>query len=332
MVFLWSPRIGVDCATCEANQCRSPVLVLAMLLHWGLTYSSSLQAQAVEQNPSARDSRIALIRVHLPLTGNADQALQTTLQINCDRLLAAARKAKDARRPLVVLEFDPEKRDNTKASGSQFERVFSLARFLCSRQMAGVKTVAFLPHSIRGHGTLLPLACEEIIMASDAQLGEAGIDEAAEGTIRRTVVAAYREIAETRRTIPTALAVGMIEAAAEVLQVETEAGVDFVLRSELKEFAAGREIIEEKTLVPAGTMAQYDGREGRQYGFVKYLASNHEGVAKALNVSVESLQEEEAISEQWHPIIIDVRGQISPRMANQIETMIGTALQRPISR
>ena len=283
-------------------------------------------AQAEEPAESA--DRAALVRVHLPLVGNADVALQSLLQRSCDRLIASARIRKDDRRPLLVLQLDPPLVQEGEGSQGQFERSLALARFLCSRQMAGVKTVAFVPSSIRGHSTLLPLACEEIIMAPEALLGEAGVEETAEGTIRQTVVAAYREIAEERRTMPVALAVGMIDAAAEVLQVETEDGVDFVLRSDFERFAEGRELIAEKVLVPVGTMGQYSGREGREFGFVKYLASDLASVARVLEVPVQSLKENDALADQWRPVLIDVRGEITPRLVSQVETLLGTTLEQ----
>lgn len=284
-------------------------------------------ASAAEEDRPDAVEPAALVRVHLPLTGSADQALEATLKRTRDRLLTVAKKQKSADRPLLVLELWPRAGDAHLGEGSQFERAFSLARFLCSREMAGVKTVAFVPHSVRGHGALLALACEEIVMASDAMLGQAGIDQSEEGTIRQTVVAAYREIAEVRRTIPVALAVGMIDPQSEVLQVETEDGVDFVLGSELEQFSQGREIVAEKTLVPAGTMAEFDGREGRQFGFVKYLASNRKGVAEAFDVPAESLAEDESLDTQWRPVILEVRGEITPQLAGQLVSLLGTTLE-----
>lgn len=270
---------------------------------------------------------VALVRVHLPLTGSADQALQAALRRTRDRLLTVASQNKSDNRPLLVLELSPRLADANLGEGSQFERALSLARFLCSREMAGVKTVAFLPRSVRGHGTLLALACEEIVMAPTALLGHAGIDQSDEGTIRQTVVAAYREIAEVRRTIPVALAVGMIDPGTEILQVETEEGIHFVLRSDLEEFSHGREIVSEKTLTPAGTMAEFDGREGRQFGFVKYLASNRAGVAAAFDVPVELLEEDESRFAEWRPVIIELRGEITPRLAGQLESLLGSTLE-----
>ena len=301
----------------------------AGLLLLACAFSTSCALAVAEPDQSAEQpavAQVALVRVHLPLTGSADQVLEATIGRVRDRLLETASRTKDARRPLLVLQIEPRQQDTDSGAGSQFERVLSLARFLCSREMAGVKTIAFVPRTIRGHSTLLALACEEIIMAPDATLGEAGVDESAEGAIGQTVIGAYREIAEARRTMPAALAIGMIDASSEVLQIETEQGTEFVLRSDQAE--QQREVIDEQILVPAGTLATYDGREGRQFGFVKFLAANREGLARALNVPVAAIREEDTLAGEWSPTIIDITGPITPRKVNQVETMLATALEQ----
>ena len=292
-----------------------------------------LPAQGSDVDADTRQSAAAknlagLVRVQLPLTGSADQSLQTTLRRTRDELVNQARLQKDARRPLLVLQLDARPQNEEAGDGSQFERAFALARFLCSREMASVKTVAFIPRTLKGHGVLLALACEEIVMSPDARIGEAGADDSTDGSIRQTLVAAYREIAETQLTIPVVLAVAMIDPAVEVLQVEAEDGTHFVARVELEKFAAEHEIIEEKVLVPAGTLAEFDGREGRQFGFVKYLAATHEGLAKALDVPLESLVENESLAEEWRPVVIDVSGELTPKQASRVETLLGAAIQQ----
>jgi membrane-bound ClpP family serine protease len=287
-------------------------------------------AAAVDPLPPAQEAKnlAALVRVHFPLVGSADQSLQTTIRRSRDRLLQQARDQKDARRPVLVLQLDAPPQEENDTATSQFERAFSLARFLCSREMAGVKTVAFVPHSLRGHGVLLALACEEIVMAPEAMIGEAGAHEAPGNALRETLVAAYREIAETQRTIPVAIAAAMIDPTAEVLQVEAEDGTHFLSREDLEKFATDHEIINEKVLVPPGTLAQFDGREGRQFGFVKYLATNREGLATALDVPLESLAEDESLAEAWRPVVIDISGELTPKLASRTETLLGAAIQQ----
>ena len=159
------------------------------------------------------------MRVKLPLTAGADASLKLSITRARDRLVQAARDAADARRPTLVLEIAPGAAAENGGAGSEFEPAYALARLLTSRDMADVKTVAWLPRSIRGHGVLVALACEEIVMASDAEIGDAGVDEPAdEGGPSDTVVAAYREIADSRRIMPTALAESMIDPTVEVVQ------------------------------------------------------------------------------------------------------------------
>jgi len=307
---------------------RFSVLMLASLSTLSLAQAADAAGDIAVAPEEPVVSQIALLRVHLPLTGSADQVLEATISHLRDRLEETASLAKDARRPTLILQLEPHLQGG---EGSQFERAFSLARFLSGRKMAGIKTIAFVPRSIRGHGVLLALACEEIIMAPEATLGEAGIDEAQEGSIGPTVAGAYREIAEARRTMPVALALGMIDSAAEVLQIETENGTEFVLRTDLEKFAQQREILDEKVLVPVGTMASYEGREGRQFGFVKFLAADRQGLARVLDVPLDAIREDDTLAGEWLPTILELRGPITRRLANQLETMITTSLEQNIN-
>jgi membrane-bound ClpP family serine protease len=288
------------------------------------TWGADADADAAA-DPEA-GSLAALVKVHLPLTGSADQALQTTIRRTCDQLLTQARAQRDNRRPVLVLDLEPVQGGD--GGGSSFERSLALARFICSREMAGVKTVAFVPQSLRSHAVLLALACEEIVMAPEATLGEASAEEIAEGPVPQTILAAYREIAETQLTIPVELALAMVDPEAEVYQVEAEDGTHFVLQQELEQFTSKREIVSQKVLVPRGTLAQFDGREGRRFGFVKYLAADKAGLAAALDVPVELLNEEQSLSDQWRPVVIDVAGELNARLARRVQTMMSEAIDR----
>ena len=130
-------------------------------------------------------------------------------------------------------------------------------RFLSSRELSVAKTVAYIPKTIKGHAVLVAMACEEIVMAPDAEIGEAGIDEPAEEPIDPTVRSGYQEIANRRKTIPAQVALGMLDKNVEVLKVETEVSPEFVLRSELEEFKKTHTIQSEKVLNRAGQLAHF---------------------------------------------------------------------------
>ena len=156
------------------------------------------QPVAEASDDGSQMDRAALVRVRLPLVGSADQAVRNSIGRACEQLIDTARRRGDLRRPVLVLQLEPPVRADEAGEGSQFERAVSVARYLCSSDLAGVRKVAFAPNSIRGHSTLLAMACEELIMAPDAEIGDAGIDEPSEDMLRQTMVAAYREIAEAR--------------------------------------------------------------------------------------------------------------------------------------
>src|SRR5688500_9619517 len=134
-------------------------------------------AEKAEAAPDGGDelSDGRLIRVRLPLTGNADAHIIRTIQRAAAQLKATARP--EANRPVLILELSAKGGEAGYGEGTEFSRALALADYLVGPELVGVKTVAYLPKSIKGHGVLVALACEVIAMGPDAELGEAGIDE-----------------------------------------------------------------------------------------------------------------------------------------------------------
>jgi len=311
---------------------RSAALAVAATVALGVVSAGSttsavdVKAAPVGEEPDGKGrpkpGLAMLVRINLPLSAGAEASLKQAISRTRDRLVEQARLAADGRRPVLVLEIVPAGSAEGNGAGGEFEPVLSLARLLTSRELADVRTVAWLPRSIRGHGVLLALACEEIVMAPDAEIGEAGVDEAQHAAVSRTIVEAYREIAEAKRTMPASLAVSLIDPAFEVLKVESEEGLRFLSRSELKTYRTDHEIISEEVLSPAGTLGRFTGREGRQYGFVKYLAADRAAVARALSTPVESLAEDQSLATDWKPIALELKGEITPRTASEFKTLL----------
>jgi membrane-bound serine protease (ClpP class) len=282
--------------------------------------------QPVDEGAS-RPGLAALVRVNLPLTSGADSPLKLTLNRAREQLLAEARQRGDGRRPILVLRIAPSSSAEGAGAGTQFETALSLARFLTSREMADIRTVAWIPRSVRGHGVLAAIACEEIVMAADAEIGEAGVDEPDPASIGRTVIEAYREIADAKRTLPVQLAQSLIDPSVELVQVQSEEGYHFLFASEVDEFRKDHEVISEERIKPRGAFGRYTGRDGRQqFGFVKYLADDRAGVAKALAVSVQSLEENQSLLVDWKPVMLEVRGEVTPSSVSQFKTLLGNQL------
>ena len=266
--------------------------------------------------PPAQEAREVgrLVRIPLPVTGNADTQVMRAVQ------RALSEIGPSDSRPVLVFEFAPG--ENRTGQGSDFSRALALARYLSSREMSAAKTVAYIPHRIQGHAVLVAMACEEIIMAPDAQIGEAGIDEPAEEPIDPTVRSGYYEIANRRRTIPAEVALGMLDKDLEVLRVETEVSPEFVLRSELDELKKRHTIHDEQVLSPPGQFAQFTGSEARKLGFAKYLAPDRNALARALSLSPTMLQDDPSLGGEWRPVRIAIKGPITPQLATRVLRMI----------
>ena len=247
-----------------------------------------------------------LIRVPLPITGTVDQQVIRAV----DTVLRKTHRTGE--RPVIVLEFWPA--HSEFGEGSDFSRAHALARYLASRDTSRVKTVAFLPRTIKGHAVLAAMACEEIVMAPEAQFGAAGIDEPAEEGIDPAVRSAYREIANRRRTVPPEVALGMLDRALEILKVETEISTEFVFRSDLEELRKKRAIRSEEVLIPAGELGLFTGRQARSLNFVKFLAPDRRTLARALGVSDRSLSEDPSLWGAWHPVRVMLKGVITPQL------------------
>lgn len=249
-----------------------------------------------------------LIRVPLPLVDRED----TQVIAAVDQLLAQMPPA--GTRPILVLEFATA--DGRKSAGTRFERALALARFLAGDRLNRVRTVAYLPQDITGHAVLPVLACEEIIMAPDAQLGAAGQEEQ---TIDNMVREAYREIASRRRTIPVPVVLGMLDPNVSVTEVQlVDGGARYVLADELEAIRQESEVWKEGTIVQPGDLGLFTGRELRlEFGFVSHLANNRRELEEALEVLPGTLEDQVVKGESWRGLQIDVTGRLVTRTANE---------------
>jgi len=283
------------------------VLAIAVVLLLGADAPEQPAGEAPEAPAEARPTRVHLLPLPVPITGAVDT--------NVKRMIGQlTRQPTDEPGPrqIVILEFRPSKED--AGQGSEFERALSLARYLASEQLSGMRTVAFVPETVTGHAVLPVLACEEIVMAAEAELGDAG---AGEEHVDDTMRSAYRDIAERRRTIPAPVAVSMLDGAATAYKVTTLEGVRYVTQEELGQLQQSGAVSSVETLMPAGEPTRLTGNELRlEHGFVSHLAADHHALLGALNLPPGALQQDPSLGGQWRPIRIDVNGPINAKAVN----------------
>jgi len=255
--------------------------------------------------------------VPLPITGTVD------LQVRGRIERAVKNLPKGAERPIFILEFQPA--EGTDGAGSDFGRSLSLANFLSGETLAGIRTVVWLPRSTRGHAVLPVLACEQIVMAKDAELGAA--TERNE-TIDPTVREGYREIASRRRVIPEAIASGLLDPEAAVFKVTTLGGVQYVSQEKLEELRTAGEVVKEETLFQPGDPHVLSGAQMRQAGFVTHLADDRRELAAALSIAPRDIEVAQVPENGWNAIRVDVDGLVHRQQVNWTLRSIDDHLKR----
>ncbi|MBU4270753.1 MAG: hypothetical protein KKE86_14795 [Planctomycetes bacterium] len=286
----------------------------AALLIMAFCCGFARRAAAQDEPKPKTPQRIGrFIHVPLPITG---QTFERTRRM----VRRAIEKAKQENARLVlVFEFDVPKGQKSFGRGSDFGAAHDLASFISSEELSAVRTAAYLPRPIEGHAVLPAIACEEIIMAQSASIGAAGIDEK---IITPTQRSAYTEIAGRRRTVPTPLALGMLDRAIKVLRVETEVGPEFVTTEGLEELKKRRAAKQPEVVKRAGEPGVFSGEDARRMGFASYLADNRRGVADALELPPTALVDDPSLEGDWRAVRVDLQGPIRSDSVDRAQRMI----------
>jgi len=281
--------------------------------------------QAVARSPEAVKAGIEasprigrLVRLALPITGRTLDHVRRFVR------RASEQAESEHRRLVLIFEFQVPPHQGDFGRGSEFGDAFDLARFLSSEDLNRFTTVAYLPQTIQGHAVLAALACDEIVMGPDAEIGSAGIDER---QIEPVVVDAYRHVANRRRTVPAEVALKMLDPARTVLKVDTESGVQYVSPSELEELRKKHTIKSQQELTPGGRPGQFTATEARQI-FVKQLARDRRDLAKALDLPPEAVIEDDVLGDSWRAARIDLKGPVRRDVVDQAERMIQDEVQK----
>lgn len=267
------------------------------------------EADAADHRPA-----VVSLAVRLPLVGNRDTQLRAAILRQLDQLTR-----QPGQRGVLVLQFETAAAD--AAAASDFGRSLALARFLTDPQLAGVKTVAFLPAGASGHAVLVALACDEIVMAPDAVLGPAN---AAEPRIDEAMRVAYREVASRRRTVPPPLAVALLDPAAAVFRVVTEVGEQIIAADRLPALRRELQVLKVEELGPAPLTLT--GRQGRELGVVRLLARNAVELANALTIDPARLLVDPSLERGWQAAAVSLSGPVVGTSVARLQSQLDEAL------
>ncbi len=260
--------------------------------------------------PGGGEKRVGrLVRIASPITDKVDERIRRVV----DTVITEAKKRGEW--PVFIFEIEPGR--------ANFGQALDLARFLSSPALNGATTVAWIPKTITGHAVLVAMACDEIVMSPEAEIGRAGEFE---NLIEPSVRNAYVEIAKRRMSIPSDVALAMLDPAVELDMVETDVSREYVLSSRLDELRKQKAFGNPKVIKPAGQPGIFSGTAAWEMGIVKSLANDRGEVAKALGLPRQGVDEDPSLGGEWHPVQIHIKGPITTQLTEKVQKQIQTQI------
>lgn len=226
----------------------------------------------------------------------------------------------------LVLKISP--------GSSPFHQVQGLAKFLASSKLSNLKTIAWIPETVIGNNAVLALACDEIVMHPDAELGDIGYGKAVDRDEQEFVLSIVEKRHNTK--LSRALALGMMDPQQAVLKVKIQQGdgankrVDarIVTPEELKRLQDNMAVIVDvETIKEVGSLGVFSGSKARALDvLVQQLAHNRGDLAELYGIPREKLRDDPTLGEAPKTMLIKVDGMIEPILETFIERQINRAV------
>lgn len=292
--------------------------LLALGLNLGTGYGQD-QPVPAEADPAAKPP----IGQFLSLPGTIDDAVYG--RVSRAALALQARALQERRRGILVLEISP--------GSSQFHQINGLAKFLAG-ELPSITTVAWVPETVTGNHVILALACQEIVMAPDASLGDISLGTPLDQDEQTFVV----NLANRRhnRKLSEALVLGLLDRQKEMLWVHLEHGekpnatreARIVSRAGYDDLArTGVQILDVKTIKEAGTPGVFSGERARAYDMlVMHTAKSREEVGNLYRLPREAMREDHTAGEAPRAIVIKIDGMIEPILEQFVMRQIDRAV------
>lgn len=210
---------------------------------------------------------------------------------------------------------------------SGFGECLGLARTIAQLQGSVKQKVAYVGKPLLGHGVLVALACDEIVMGEGAKIGDAFI-ETPDADALKVELEGYREIASLKGHDPW-LVLSMASKDLRLFQLRTNAGGKrYLPENEIEKFAAGNRVVERKVVKEAGVRAVYSSRDARDLGLAKFTAGSLREAASLYGIP-ESAAVAEAVSDSdVRAFVIRIERPVDGSIRNTVRRQIKNALEQ----
>jgi membrane-bound serine protease (ClpP class) len=255
--------------------------IVAMWFSWSTQSAAAIDDPApVRKNPVGQ---------FVTVTSPVDDTVFARISSAALRLQQQA--SQEDRPAILVLQIEP--------GTSQFHHVQGLAKFLTSAQLSNVTTVAWVPATVTGPNVIIALACKQIVMHPDAEIGDIGRGRPLEMEEQQAILALAQKRHNTR--VNSAIVRGMMDQQEQLWRVRVrsmQAGMEeiesrVVTKDELETLRRTNVTIENVEVVKdAGTVGTFRGSTARSLDIlVSHTAESRVSVATLYGLQRESLRE-----------------------------------------
>lgn len=262
-----------------------------------------------------------VIRVPLPIDQRVREQVVRSAEGVLDRYPATARAQE---RPVLILEFETDR--GRTGSGSKLADCLEIASILTSERFAGVRTVAYVPGLrtnrvaldpasrkgvvLEGHALLVALAAEQIVLDPSATIGSAiSREERFDGL----TVDVYRNIASRRLTLPTSVALALIDPAVSLQWITTAAGEELADRERQQQLEATGQVIQAETLKRSGELASFSASQLERLSPNCLIAADRNELAAKLRIAAPIVEVEGRSQRQWKAVRFQLPGNLDQR-------------------
>lgn len=187
------------------------------------------------------------------------------------------------------------------------------------------RTVAYVGQPVTGHGVLVALACQEIVMADRAKIGDVYSGRGDE--VDRTERTAYEEIA-SRTGHDKWVVLGMVEKSLRLVEVTTPNGKRILPEDQLAEFVKGARVLKQEVVKEAGERLLLDTAMARKLGLVRRTADSRADVAIAYGLPEQVAANDELFREAAKPYLLKIEGALTGRLEQYVSRRLQQAKAR----
>ena len=222
----------------------------------------------------------------------------------------------------VVFNFNPEGKDAaTEAYGTSYE----LAKYIQTLRNNNLLTIAFVNGKTTRHTVLPVIACDELVMSSEAKLGEVWSKDR---PLDRNEQKTYEETAGITKAGPV---LRMIDPNVKLVQANYKGTIIYVpLRKlEAKDPAYAEVQPANLTPVPMPTgVALYDLNQAIRFKLCSQQANTYDELREKYGLSSDALSGDPLRGKAMKPVRIRLEGQIDTALREKVKRQVASAKAR----